>query len=323
MSKRLQQMLDKSAEIKGVNEILPSEVKPSETPKTGVGLMAQLAAAKVRIQELENAVIGKAYSEITLSSISPNPWQPRRVFDEAEIRKLADSIAEVGLIQPITVRRVLNEDTYQLIAGERRLRAHSMMGLGNIKAVVIEANDDDMIAIALAENFDRTDLTAYEIALAIRSMANRTTKKDLAKALGITRSNLYYYLSFFDLPTFVIDDLEASPGIIGYRAAGDIAAVIKKHGDRAAASLRTLWPRIKAGEMDQGKIAGLIETSILRVEQPRSERDIRKLYVGKEQAGSITRDSSKLQITIKAASLTPEMEAEFRAFAERFFPPNK
>lgn len=333
---------DKFASISaGLEEALDKiEAKPScaPFPRTAPGqLMAfrnEMIAYEEKIAALEAKVKDLETTTISVALISPNPWQPRKVFDEAEIQKLAGSIAEIGLIQPIVVRSVSNVDThgapkesvsnvdtrYQIVAGERRWRAHKLLGLSEVKAVVIETTDEEMAALALAENFDREDLTAYEIALAIQNAESAfPNRKSLANALGINRTDLYKFLAFFQLPDFVISDLEQQPGLLGRHAAEEIAASIKKHDQPAIDALEKIWPRVKSGDLDQGKIASLIETSISRGTQAPIQRDIRKLFVGNEQAGSITRDAARLKIEIKAAALTPEKEAELRAFVEKMF----
>lgn len=321
MSKRIEEMLAKTQGIRAAKDIPDSEVVRSSAPKTAVGTMAAWQASQAKIEELEQQLAAAGTDIIIpVDGIVPNPWQPRRVFDEDEIEKLAGSIAEVGLIQPVIVRNAPMLDTpYQLVAGERRWRAHQLLGQANIKAIVIQATDEEMIALALAENFDRADLTAYEVALAIRGMADKATKKDLARALGISRSDLYRYLSFFELPGFIINDLEIDPGLLGRDASEDIVSVIRKHGQPAIDVVSRIWTRVKSGEIDQGKIAGLIEASVTRGEHVRAERDIRKLFVGKEQAGSITRDTSGLTIKIRSAALTPDKENELRQFVEGMF----
>ena len=277
-------------------------------------------AAEKRAVELEARVKDLESLAIPVAAIEPNPWQPRRLFDEAEILKLAGSIAEVGLIQPVIVRRCVGTSNtrYQIVAGERRWRAHKALGKLDIKSVVIAATDGEMAALALAENFDREDLTAYEIALAIKNAeAAFPNRKSLALALGINRSDLYDFLAFFALPPFVLSDLDERPGTLGRTAAKELSVVIKRHGELAIEALQRVWPRLKSSDLDQGKIAATIEAAILRGGAPKTDRDIRKLFVGKEQAGSITRDASHLAIKIKVAALTPEKEVELRAFVER------
>lgn len=319
MSSRIEKMLAKSAGVRPAKDIPDNEIPTSTRPKTAVGMTAALQAAQLRIAELES---GNS-ATLPVAKIAPNPWQPRRVFDEAEIQKLAASIAEVGLIQPVIVRRVQNLDTeeFQVVAGERRLRAHRLLGLGEIKAIVVNVPDEDMASLALAENLDREDLTAYEIAIAIRNAESAfPNRKRLAEALGIQRSDLYRYLSFFQLPALILVDLEQDPDLLGRDAAEQIAGLVKKHGDGANEAVSRVWTQVKAKKVDQGKAAELIEAIMLRNEGlPRADRDIRKLFVGKEQAGSITRDAKTFTVKIKTVALTPEKEAELRAFVERMF----
>lgn len=295
-------------------------------------------AAELRAAELEAKVKDLESQALPVTVIEPNPWQPRRIFDQGEIERLALSIEEVGLIQPIVVRRksvsnvdtpppggaagnsVSNVDIYQLVAGERRLRAHHILGREAIKAVVVEVSDEDMALQALAENIDRLDLTDFEISKAIRSaQAQFKTVKRLAEAVGIGRTDLYRYLDFANLPAFVLEDLEQTPGVLGRAAASEIVRAIKQHGQPAVDALLKLWPRIKSGDLDQGKAVPTIAAVLERGSEAKTERDIRKLFVGKDQAGSITRDARKLQVTIKTAALTPEKEAELRAFVEKLF----
>ena len=271
----------------------------------------KIEALEARVKDLES-------TELPVASIEPNPWQPRQLFDADEIQRLAESIAEVGLIQPIVVRRVQTLDTYQLIAGERRWRAHKVLGKSQIKATVIEAENEDLAVLALVENIGRQDLADYEIAKALRRAETEfPNRKHMAQSLGMVRSDLYRYFAFEDLPDDVKADLESDPRRLGRAAASAIQLIVRKYGEPAKELVSKLWTRVKSGDLDQGKIAATIEAAILRGDAPKTDRDIRKLFVGKEQAGSITRDASHLAIKIKVAALTPEKEVELRAIVER------
>lgn len=335
MSRR-EELMKKNANIRSTAEISEAEVhaaNQSHRPRSGQGSFAQRQRLEDRIKELESRIVQTEGSEIPLAIISRNPWQPRKVFDEAELEKLAISIGHIGLIQPIIVRLVSNRDTsdvenskseealsYQIIAGERRYKAHQILGKELIKAIVLEASDADMAAIALAENIDRTDLTAYEIAVAIRNAETMfRSKTSLASALGLNRTALYKYQAFFKLPDFVINDLEIKPDILGRDAADAIASLLSRVGDDAVRSLQEIWLRVKAGDLDQGKIVSTIDAALRHRSTVRTERYIKKLFVGKEQAGSITRDGAALTVKIRAAALTPEKEAELRSVVERMF----
>ncbi len=323
MSRR-DELMKKNQNIRSTAEISESEVldaKQNHRPRSGQGSFAQRQRLEDRIRELEARVVESEGRTIPIESITPNPWQPRRIFDNEELQKLAMSIGEIGLVQPIIVRSVSNRDTgFEIIAGERRYRAHQILGRDVIKAIVLDVADADMAAFALAENIDRADLTAYEIAVAIRNAEKMfPSKTSLASSLGLNRTAVYKYLAFFKLPSFIIDDLEVSPGLLGRDSADSIASVLGSGGNQALSSLQAIWPRVKSGDLDQGKIVSTIEVAIKNRVEVRTGRDIKKLFVGSKQAGTITRDDAALTVKIRAAALTPEKEVELRSVVERMF----
>lgn len=323
MSRR-DELMKKNQNIRSTAEISESEVldaMQNHRPRSGQGSFAQRQRLEDRIRELEARVVESEGRTIPIENITPNPWQPRRIFDNEELQKLAMSIGEIGLVQPIIVRSVSNRDTgFEIIAGERRYRAHQILGRDVIKAIVLDVADADMAAFALAENIDRADLTAYEIAVAIRNAEKMfPSKTSLASSLGLNRTAVYKYLAFFKLPSFIIDDLEVSPGLLGRDSADSIASVLGSGGNQALSSLQAIWPRVKSGDLDQGKIVSTIEVAIKNRVEVRSGRDIKKLFVGSKQAGTITRDDAALTVKIRAAALTPEKEVELRSVVERMF----
>lgn len=140
-------------------------------------------------------------SEINISEIEVNPFQPRTDFDIEALAELADSIKLQGLIQPITVRRV-NQHRYQLISGERRLRASKQAGLTQIPAYVRTANDQQMLEMALIENIQREDLNAIEVALSFQRMIDECHLKqeELGERVSKNRSTVTNYLRLLKLP---------------------------------------------------------------------------------------------------------------------------
>lgn len=142
--------------------------------------------------------------EVELSKIHPNPDQPRRDFDEESLDELATSIKKIGLIQPITVRRE-GDDTYQIIAGERRYRASQMAGLTSIPAYIKAADDDELMEMALIENIQREDLNAIEIALAYQNLIDSLsiTQEQLSERVGKKRATITNYLRLLKLPAEV------------------------------------------------------------------------------------------------------------------------
>jgi ParB family chromosome partitioning protein len=155
-------------------------------------------------------------NEIKISEIEVNPFQPRTEFDEQALIELADSIKLQGLIQPITVRKV-NAHSYQLISGERRLRASKLAGLSQIPAYIRTANDQQMLEMALIENIQRENLNAIEVALSFQRMIEECNLKqeELGARVSKNRSTVTNYLRLLRLPPGIqasIRDSEISMG---------------------------------------------------------------------------------------------------------------
>ena len=140
-------------------------------------------------------------NEIEIDKISANPNQPRREFDPIALQELADSIGEIGIIQPITLRQ-LSEDSYQIIAGERRYRASVMAGLKTIPAYIRTADDENIMEMALIENIQREDLNSLEIALAYQHLIEQygLTQERLSERVGKKRATIANYLRLLKLP---------------------------------------------------------------------------------------------------------------------------
>lgn len=140
-------------------------------------------------------------NEIALSKIYVNPNQPRREFDEEGLKELSRSISEIGIIQPVTLRRN-DDDTYQIIAGERRFRASKMAGLETIPAYIRTASDEHVMEMALIENIQREDLNSIEIALAYQHLLDEyhLTQEQLSDKVGKNRATISNYLRLLRLP---------------------------------------------------------------------------------------------------------------------------
>lgn len=148
------------------------------------------------VKELNSSII-----ELPLANIEINPFQPRVAFDEQSLEELSASIATYGLIQPITVRR-MNANEYQLISGERRLRASKMAGLTEIPAYIRLANDQELLEMALVENIQRRDLNAIEIAISYQRLMDECelTHERLSERIGKDRSTVTNYTRLLKLP---------------------------------------------------------------------------------------------------------------------------
>lgn len=140
-------------------------------------------------------------NEIAISQIAPNPNQPRREFDEESLQELANSISEIGIVQPITLRQIDNEH-YQIIAGERRWRASQMAGLTTIPAYIRTASDESVMEMALVENIQREDLNAIEIALAYQHLAETSgmTQEKISQRVGKSRTAVTNFIRLLKLP---------------------------------------------------------------------------------------------------------------------------
>ena len=145
--------------------------------------------ALISTEEVKTAG-SSSINEIELSKISVNPNQPRREFDPVALQELADSIAEIGIIQPITLRQ-LSEDSYQIIAGERRYRASIQAGLKSIPAYIRTADDENVMEMALIENIQREDLNSLEIALAYQHLLEQYALTQ--ERLSERREKTYHY----------------------------------------------------------------------------------------------------------------------------------
>lgn len=142
--------------------------------------------------------------EIDVEKIQANPWQPRSHFDEERLEELASSIKGVGIVQPLTLRKV-GEESYQIIAGERRFRASKLAGLKTVPAYVRDADDDTMLEMALVENIQREDLDPIEVAISYQRLIDECnlTQESLSDKVGKKRSTIANYLRLLKLPAEV------------------------------------------------------------------------------------------------------------------------
>ena len=156
----------------------------------GGGVVKPAAPAPVTVAAAAPVAPGLQLQELLLTSIVPNPRQPRRDFDDAQVKELADSIRSEGLMQPIVVRKV--KDGYELIAGERRFRAFKLIGEKTITARILEASDSSSAVLALIENLQRADLNAIDEALGFASLMRdfSLTQEAVADRLGKPRASI-------------------------------------------------------------------------------------------------------------------------------------
>lgn len=172
----------------------------------GKGLSALLENSETDITskytgvEPESTTVVGAISEISISQIEANPFQPRTHFDQEALEELSSSIQTHGIIQPVTVRK-MGYDKYQLISGERRFRASQLAGLDKVPAYVRIANDQTMLEMALVENIQRQDLDAIEVAISYQRLIDECslTQEGLSEKVGKKRSTITNYLRLLKL----------------------------------------------------------------------------------------------------------------------------
>ena len=150
---------------------------------------------------MSDATGSSSINDLPIDFVRPNPEQPRRTFDPEALSELAASIKSIGLVQPITVRKIADND-YMIISGERRWRASQEAGLATIPAYIKTAADDEMMEMALIENIQRKDLNAIEIALAYRKLLDMAemTQETLSARIGKNRATISNYLRLLRLP---------------------------------------------------------------------------------------------------------------------------
>lgn len=167
-------------------------------PALGRGLDALISTEEVHTNG------SSSINEVPVFKIKANPNQPRREFQPEALQELAESIRQIGIIQPITLRQ-MEDGTYQIIAGERRWRAAQLAGLTNIPAYIRTANDENVMQMALVENIQREDLNAIEIALAYQNLIEQysLTQDKLSEKVGKNRATIANYLRLLKLPAQV------------------------------------------------------------------------------------------------------------------------
>ena len=185
----------------------------------GRGLDAIFGTEKVTVK----ATPMNQMAQIAINDIIPNPTQPRSQFDDEALQELANSIKQLGVIQPITVKK--QGDKYIIISGERRWRASQMVGLEELPAYIKDVDDENLHAMALVENIQRQDLNAIEIALGMQRLIEECnlTQEAMAEKVGKKRSTVSNYMRLLSLPSEV--QLALKEGIITMGHAKAIAGI--------------------------------------------------------------------------------------------------
>ena len=188
---------------RGLGALIPTAAAPATDTEGSVGDVTVNAVTNSTPQPQVESVHGLTYAELDINAISPNPRQPRLVFDEEALAELVASIREIGLLQPIVVRPAGNG--YELVAGERRLRSCKIAGLTVIPAIIRETEDDALLRDALLENLHRANLNPLEEAAAYQQLLEDfgCTQEELATRIGRSRPQISNTLRLLKLPSDV------------------------------------------------------------------------------------------------------------------------
>jgi len=279
---------------------------------------------------------------VPVELIDPNPWQPRKEFQQEKIEQLAVSIDLNGLIEPVVLR--VHGDRYQLIVGERRWRAHILLKKPNINAIVKPVDDMQMALMAVAENLDREDLSDYEVALAINSIENQFgSRAELARYLDKTRVELYRYLAFIELPQWLKDILNEKPTLINRTAAEDLKRLFGKNSELSEKYYHATLEVIQLIESENiaqiyvaSKIEEIanIESESLNIDTP--EKNIKDPKVIKSRlstqpilllnragkfVGKINNNGKKITLTLSCAAINSEQEIILQDFVNNLINP--
>ncbi len=243
--------------------------------------------------------------DIPVNHIRPNPHQPRSEFKEEALEELASSIKEHGLIQPITVR-YLGERRFELISGERRLRATKMAGISEIPAYIREANDEQIIAFALIENIQREQLNPIEISLGYQRLIDECgyTQGEVASKVGKNRTTVTNMLRLLQLPDFIqaaLRDESISTGharaLINLKSEADQKKILKK---------------ILSGSLSVRQTEELVRSFEKKNEQTRSEKPpVKESNPFLDDISKRLRNTLSTKVSVKAKAKGGEIRIEY------------
>ncbi len=271
---------------------------------------------------------------IDMDRIKPNPAQPRLEFDDEKIGQLVDSIADVGLLQPISIRPT--SGGYEIIAGERRFRAYQQLGKKQIECIVLKVSDEQNVLLALAENLSRDDLSDYEVAKAVIVYKNNfPNKTEYAKSLGISRQKLYKLFAFESLSDDIIELLNQQPKLLSADTVEQINTFKNKNINETNQQhfLRVLTNglhQLSAGKINQSSLVEFLEQSLLDCKEcPNSDKklyprfsinDLQKNFVKDGKTiGKLRQTNKKFIIDLNVGDVSEEQRHHIESFLTNLF----
>ncbi len=257
--------------------------------------------------------------EIPLARISPNPWQPRKQFDPEKLDELAGTIQEIGLQQPIVVReKGVDSDgqgQYELIAGERRLRAHASLGMPTIKAILSNATEEEVAFAAMVENMARENLSGYETYKGITKLSKHyPNRSSMARVLGCSRSHLYRYLSYEKLPDFILEDLERQPELLSGTYAEMLSTIISEHSYEAVEPvLKELWQSVKDKSLLQSALPTRLNLRMSKLGRPTPQvNTLSSFYFNDSKIGQVKREGNNLTLKLGLQKISDELKEDIQ-----------
>ncbi len=254
------------------------------------------------IPEEETEERKNSIRDIEVIKIKPNPFQPRENFDEVALEDLKNSIAEKGIIQPITVRKV--EKGYELIAGERRLRAITALNFDSVPAYVLDVRSDaDMLELSLIENIQREDLNPIDIARAYNKLLIdcNLTQETVAKRVGKDRSTVANFLRLLKLPSQIQESLK-----IGKLNMGHARALITIEDEGLQ---KTLWEKIVKNNLSVRDVERLVKQSNKKNIKQKPQQQEKSVYLLEME--ETLRNVYGTQVRIKLGKRGGSIEIEF------------
>jgi ParB family chromosome partitioning protein len=268
----------------------------------GLGALIPAAPPPPAVAFERSAAQASAPLEIPVERIAPNPEQPRRSFDEAELARLAESIGRHGVLQPVVVRE--REGGYELVVGERRWRAARLAGRRTIPAVVKDVAARDLLEVALVENVQRRDLNPIELALAFRALLDGgATQDEVGRRVGVDRSSVANHVRMLELPRELQADVEE-----GRLTAGHAKALLQVPSPERRRHLRD---RIVADELSV-RSAEELARSFAGAAAPRRRSPMRGAPdPDLEQLVGRLRDALQTKVRITGSARRGKLEIEF------------
>lgn len=256
---------------------------------------------------------------ISVERVQPNPYQPRSVFEDTAIAELAESLKREGMLQPIVVRPN-GTLGYQLISGERRLRAFKLLSRFEIPAIVKSMSDQESAVSALQENIKRENLTDFEVSEGLKKLielreaeGDRPTPTALQKLLSVSRPAIYRYLSFHALPDLIQIRLRSAPGLMSGTTAHSLEKWLKDATQRGVkldgypTILDKLLDEVEAGRLKQNKIQGRLESALLTSKgKLKPDSSFMEIFSGEKKIGRWTSRERDIQINLDREQFTDD-----------------